>query len=88
MLILGDVRVDAERNRLDYRAEVERAGIARLEAEHLLAGSVRFPPTLLAAAKRDARVREALAKEQSLFRARHYALACETALINTQRGRI
>lgn len=88
VLVLGDVSVDAERNRLAYRAEVERAGIARLEAEHLLAGSVRFPPTLLAAAKRDARVREALAKEQSLFRARHDALASETALLNKQRGRI
>ena len=46
VLVLGDVSVDAERNRLAYRAEVERAGIARLEAEHLLAGSVRFPPRI------------------------------------------
>src|SRR3954468_13021090 len=32
ILILGDVRVDADRNPLDYRMLVERAAFARLEA--------------------------------------------------------
>jgi HlyD family secretion protein len=88
VLILGDVSVDAERNRLTYRAEVERAGIARLEAEEARAAVVHFPGTLLSAAKRDKRVQEAMAKEQSLFRARRDALASETALLVEQRGRI
>ena len=88
VLMLGDVRVDAERNRLLYRAEVERAGIARLEAEEARADAMRFPASLLAAARTDARVREALAKERSLFRARRDALASETSLLATQRERI
>jgi membrane fusion protein, epimerase transport system len=88
VLVLGDVGVDAERNRLNYRAEVERAGIARLAAEEALDPSVSFPPALLAAARRDGRVQEALSKERSLFRARRDALASETALLGAQDGRI
>jgi len=88
VLILGDVGVDADRNRLTYRAEVERAGIARLDAEQMRAATLAFPPTLVAAARRDARVQQALAKEQSLFRTRRDALASETGLLATQRERI
>jgi HlyD family secretion protein len=88
VLILGDVSVDAERNRLTYRAEVERAGIARLDAEQARAPTLSFPPALLAAAKRDVRVQQAVAKEQSLFRTRRDALASETGLLATQRERI
>src|SRR3954471_24190476 len=43
VLVLGDVRVDAERNRIDYRVLVERAALARLEAEHAFSGTMRFP---------------------------------------------
>ena len=88
VLILGDVSVDAERNRLTYRAEVERAGIARLDAEQASAATLSFPPPLLAAAKRDSRVQQALAKEQALFRTRRDALASETGLLAKQRERI
>jgi HlyD family secretion protein len=88
VLILGDVSVDAERNRLNYRADVERAGIARLDAEQSRGAAIRFPASLVAAARRDSRVQEALAKEQSLFRARRDSLASETALLVTQRQRI
>lgn len=88
VLILGDVSVDAERNRLGYRAEVERAGIARLEAEERRATVLRFPGPLLAAARRDPRVHEALEKERSLFRARRDALVSETALLGAQAKRI
>jgi HlyD family secretion protein len=88
VLILGDVSVDAERNRLTYRAEIERAGIARLDAEQARGATLSFPASLLAAAKRDVRVQEALAKEQSLFRTRRDALTSETGLLATQRERI
>jgi HlyD family secretion protein len=88
VLILGDVRVDAEQNRLFYRAEVERVGIARLEAEEARAATLKFPAAQIAAARRDKRIQEALAKEQSLFRARREALASETALLAEQRSRI
>src|SRR5439155_2380461 len=37
LLMLGDVAVDADLNRLTYRVIVERASLARLEAEQLLA---------------------------------------------------
>ena len=88
VLILGDVSVDAERNRLAYRAHVEQAGIARLDAEQARAAAVRFPAPLIAAAKRDSRVQEAIAKEESLFRARRDSLASETKLLAAQRQRI
>ena len=88
VLILGDVSVDAERNRLGYRAEVERAGIARLEAEQARAGAIEFPAALLAAARSDPRVREALAKERALFQARRDGLHSELTLLATQRERI
>jgi HlyD family secretion protein len=88
VLILGDVSVDAERNRLQYRANVERAGIARLEAEELRAETVSFPAALLGAARSDLRVQQAIDKERSLFRARRDALWSETALMVKQRDRI
>jgi len=88
VLVLGDVSVDAERNRLEYRANVERAGIARLEAEELRAEAIAFPQQLVAAARRDSRVQQAIEKERSLFRARRDALASETALMVRQRERV
>jgi HlyD family secretion protein len=88
VLMLGDVGVDADRNRLEYRANVERVGIARLEAEELRAEAVSFPSALLSAARRDARVQQAIDKERSLFRARRDALWSESALMAKQRDRI
>jgi len=88
ILLLGDVGVDADRNRLDYRVHVERASLARFEAEQALARSLVFPDDLSRAAQRDERVRQALAKETALFRARRDALASELDLMRTQRERI
>jgi HlyD family secretion protein len=88
VLILGDVGVDADRNRLAYRAMVERAGLARLEGEQLRAKSLRFAPELLAAAQQDARVRQALDNETALFAARSGSLDSEVALMLIQRKRI
>src|SRR4051794_6929437 len=87
VLVLGDVRVDADRNRLDYRVLVERAGMARLEAEHSL-GALQFPQELLQAASRDPRIAHAIAKETALFRAQRHALDSGTALMHTQRERV
>jgi HlyD family secretion protein len=88
VLILGDVGVDADRNRLAYRAMVERAGLARLGGEQLRARKLVFSPELLAAAKQDARVRQALDNETALFAARSGSLDSEVALMQTQRARI
>ena len=42
LLVLGDVSVDADRNRLDHRVKTERASLARLDAEQTLARTVTF----------------------------------------------
>ncbi len=88
VLVLGDVGVDADRNRLRYRVEVERAALARHEAEQALAAKLEFPRELLAAAKADRRVAEAIAKETALFNARRDALGSEVALMQTHREHI
>jgi HlyD family secretion protein len=82
------VGVDADRNRLEYRVSVERAALARLEAEHSLAAAVAFPSQLRQIAAGDARVRAALAKETSLFRARRESLDSEIALMRAQREHV
>jgi membrane fusion protein, epimerase transport system len=88
VLLLGSVGVDADRNRLDYRVHTERAALARFEAEQNLAGSLAFPSDLLAAAKKDPRVQQALAKESALFRTRRDSLSSELSLMSAQRQRI
>ena len=88
VLVLGDVRVDAERNRLDYRVQVERAALARLEAEYRMAAQLRFPQDLLDAARQDPRIEQALQKEGTHFRAQRHALASATATMREQRERI
>lgn len=88
ILTLGDVRVDADRNRLAYRINVERATLARLEAEKTLTYTLAFPEELLAAARQDERIKQTLMKETTLFETRRDALAGEVALMKIQRERI
>jgi len=88
LLVLGDVSVDADRNRLVYRVMAGRASLARLDAEQSMVADVKFAPDLLAAAKTDVRLAEQLAKEVALFRARRDALASQVGLLRTQRERI
>jgi len=88
VLVLGDVGVQADRERLDYRSSVLRASVARLEAEQLRAPGLRFAGDLLAIGAADPRVREALKKEKDLFAARRATLLSELALMQSQRERI
>jgi membrane fusion protein, epimerase transport system len=88
ILLLGDVGVEADRNRLAYRVQVERASLARLEAMQNLAGTLVFPQDLIRAAQQDERIRQALAKETALFEARRGSLVSEVALMKTQRDRM
>jgi len=88
VLILGDVRVDAERHRIDYRVQVERATMARLEAEHAMAPTLVFPADLLQAARQDPRLEHALTKEAALFRAQRHSLDSGAALMRAQRERV
>ena len=88
VLVLGDVRVDADRNRLGYRVYVERATLERLEAEHALARTLTFSPELSRAAQQDKRIENALHKENALFRAQRHSLDSATTLMKTQRDRV
>ncbi len=88
ILILGDVGVEADRNRMDYRVYVERASLARFEAEQALAKTLVFSEELTRAAQRDERIRQSLAKETALFKARVDALASELGLMRAQRERV
>lgn len=84
VLVLGDVGVDVESNRLRLRLEAERATLARHEAEQALAARIAFPPELLRAADADPRVVQAVQREGALFEARREALASESALLRQQ----
>src|SRR4030095_2069388 len=69
VLILGDVGVDADRNRITYRAQIERVSLVRYEAEQALAPALGYPPDLRSAARKDPRIAEAFVKETALFEA-------------------
>jgi HlyD family type I secretion membrane fusion protein len=88
LLVLGDVSVDADLNRLNYRVFVERASLARLEAEQVSAAAVTFPDDVIAAARTDARVAEQMTKERSLFGARRDALVGQSVLLRSQQTKV
>jgi membrane fusion protein, epimerase transport system len=88
LLVLGDVGVDADVNRLNYRVLSERAGLARLDAERAGAAELRFTADLLAAARNDPRLAEQLAQERALFAARRDALQGQTALLREQHDQV
>jgi membrane fusion protein, epimerase transport system len=88
VLLLGNVGVDADSNRVDFRVASERAALARLEAEQRLQNTISLPADLVATARKDARVQQAIDKEQSLFNTRRDSLRSEIALLNEQRQRI
>lgn len=88
VLVLGDVRVDADRNRLSYRVQLERLMLVRLEAEQSLGKTLRFPEDLVRAAQKDERIRQAQAKEISLFQAQRHSLDSATTLMKVQRDRV
>ena len=88
LLVLGDVTVEADVNRLDYRVMVERASLVRLEAEQVGAAALVFPPEVLAAGNSDKRVAEQLTKERALFAARRDALVGQVGLLRNQQTKI
>lgn len=88
LLVLGDVSVDADMNRLTYRVAAERASVARLEAEQAFAPTLRWPDDVAAAARDDARVAEQMAKESALFAARRSALTSQTTLLRAQQDKL
>jgi HlyD family type I secretion membrane fusion protein len=83
LLTLEDVRVDATNDLLRTQLDAELARSARLAAEGRFEGSVRFPGDLTGRAA-DARVRELLTRERSLFAARQDSLDGQIRLLQTQ----
>lgn len=88
LLVLGDVSVDADKNRLSFRVLAERASLARLDAEQSAARTVTFPPDVVEAAQADPRVAELVLKERSLFESRRDALVGQVALLRSQRDKV
>ena len=88
LLVLGDVSVDADLNRLNYRVIVERASLARLEAEQVSAATLQFPADVIDAARSDPRLTEQMAKERALFDARRDALVGQSVLLRSQQAKV
>ncbi|MDP9928989.1 HlyD family type I secretion periplasmic adaptor subunit [Variovorax paradoxus] len=88
LLVLGDVSVDADRNRLDHRVKTERASLARLDAEQTMARAIAFPPDVVETAAADPRLAAQLNKENALFEARRDALVGQVRLLRSQREKV
>jgi len=88
LLILGDVGVAADDNRLNYRVSAERLSIARLDAEQSLLTELVFGDDIRKAAAADARLNEQMIKEQALFKAHHEAMLSESSLLRLQRQKV
>jgi HlyD family secretion protein len=88
LLALGDISVDADKNRIDYRVQTEHASIARLDAEQMMARTISFPPELLAIAQSDARLAKQLEKESALFFVRRDTLQGQVRLLKVQRDKV
>lgn len=83
LVLLDDVRIDAQLDLLRTQLDGERAKAARLEAERAYAAQPAFPKDI-AARKDDAKVMEILSRETTLFRARRDALESQVALLRRQ----
>lgn len=88
ILILGDVSVDADSNRIAYRVLAEKAALARLASEQQGMKQITFTPELMEAAREDPRIAHALENETSLFVAHSDSLDSEIALMLTQRQHV
>jgi HlyD family type I secretion membrane fusion protein len=76
LVVLDDVRIDAQLDLLRTQLDAERAKSARLEAERTLAARPVFPPDLLK--------KEYMTREEALFRARREALDSQIAVLRKQ----
>jgi epimerase transport system membrane fusion protein len=83
LLVLEDVRVDAQLDLLRIQLDAERAKAARLEAERAYAANPAFPPDLMKR-KGEPKVAEQLARETMLFRARRNAVETQVAVLRKQ----
>ena len=82
LVLLEDVRIDAQFDLLRTQLDAERAKAARLEAERAYAARPVFPVDL--ARRSDEKIVETLARETGLFRARRDAIETQVALLRRQ----
>jgi HlyD family type I secretion membrane fusion protein len=83
LVVLDDVRIDAQLDLLRNQLDAERAKAARLEAERAYAAKPIFPEELVLR-KNKPKVAEQLARELTLFRARRDALETQIAVLRRQ----
>jgi HlyD family type I secretion membrane fusion protein len=83
LVVLDDVRIDAQLDLLRTQLDAERAKAARLEAERALAARPSFPQDFLKR-KNELKVAELIARETALFRARREALDTQIAVLRRQ----
>jgi HlyD family type I secretion membrane fusion protein len=76
LVVLDDVRIDAQLDLLRTQLDAERAKSARLEAERTLAAKPVFPKDMLK--------KEYATREEALFRARREALDSQVAVLKRQ----
>jgi HlyD family type I secretion membrane fusion protein len=80
LVLLDDVRIDAQLDLLRTQLDGERAKAARLEAERSYAAKPKFPKDLTD----QARTTEIIERESALFRARRDAVETQVAVLRTQ----
>jgi len=76
LVLLDDVRIDAQLDLLRTQLDAERAKVARLEAERTMTARPAFP--------RDLQKKEIAIREEALFRARREALDSQIAVLKRQ----
>jgi HlyD family type I secretion membrane fusion protein len=83
LVLLDDVRIDAQLDLLRTQLDAEHAKGARLEAERAEGAKVAFPKNLISR-KGEPKIAELLARETTLFRARREALESQVAVLRRQ----
>jgi HlyD family type I secretion membrane fusion protein len=83
LVLLEDVRIDAQLDLLKTQLDAERAKAARLEAERTYQAKPGFPADLVAR-KEEPKIAEQLERETTLFRARREALDTQIAMLRKQ----
>ena len=83
LIILDDVRVDAQLDLLRTQYDAERAKAARLEAERAFAERLVFPRDI-ADRQSDPRINELIMRESGLFRARRDTVESQIAMLRKQ----
>jgi HlyD family type I secretion membrane fusion protein len=83
LVVLDDVRIDAQLDLLRTQLDAEHAKAARLEAERAYQSAPSFPKALKQRSG-EPKIAELLARETTLFRARRQALDTQVAVLRRQ----